>query len=232
MHNLRGVDVRIPRDRMTVVSGVSGSGKSTLAFDTIYAEGQRRYVESLSAYARQFLDQMQKPKVERISACRRRSPSSRRARAATPRSTVGTVTEVYDYVRALFATLGTQHCPRCDAAAGSQTVDQMVDRILSMPEGRRLLLLAPMEPVRNEGYETLLAHARQDGFTRARVDGEVRELSGDRARPPAAAPRRAGRRPRRRLGLAAGAPWPSPWSGPWRSPRGSWSSPGPTTARR
>ena len=179
MHNLRGIDVRIPRDRMTVVSGVSGSGKSTLAFDTIYAEGQRRYVESLSAYARQFLDQMQKPKVERISGLSPAIAIEQKSPSRNPRSTVGTVTEVYDYVRALFATLGTQYCPRCEVAAGSQTVDQMVDRILSMPEGRRLLLLAPMEPVRNEGYETLLGHARQDGFTRARVDGELRELSGE-----------------------------------------------------
>ena len=179
MHNLRDVDVRIPRDRMTVVSGVSGSGKSTLAFDTIYAEGQRRYVESLSAYARQFLDQMQKPKVERISGLSPAIAIEQKSPSRNPRSTVGTVTEVYDYVRALFATLGAQYCPRCEVAAGSQTVDQMVDRILSMPEGRRLLLLAPMEPVRNEGYETLLGHARQDGFTRARVDGELRELSGE-----------------------------------------------------
>ena len=179
MHNLRDVDVRIPRDRMTVVSGVSGSGKSTLAFDTIYAEGQRRYVESLSAYARQFLDQMQKPKVERISGLSPAIAIEQKSPSRNPRSTVGTVTEVYDYVRALFATLGTQYCPRCDVAAGSQTVDQMVDRILAMPEGRRLLLLAPMEPTRNEGYETLLRHARQDGFSRARVDGELRGLGDD-----------------------------------------------------
>ena len=179
MHNLRDVDVRIPRDRMTVVSGVSGSGKSTLAFDTIYAEGQRRYVESLSAYARQFLDQMQKPKVERISGLSPAIAIEQKSPSRNPRSTVGTVTEVYDYVRALFATLGTQYCPRCEVAAGSQTVDQMVDRILAMPRGRRLLLLAPMEPTRNEGYETLLRHARQDGFARARVDGELRELSAE-----------------------------------------------------
>ena len=179
MHNLRNVDVRIPRDRMTVVSGVSGSGKSTLAFDTIYAEGQRRYVESLSAYARQFLDQMQKPKVERISGLSPAIAIEQKSPSRNPRSTVGTVTEVYDYVRALFATLGTQYCPRCEVAAGSQTVDQMVDRILAMPRGRRLLLLAPMEPTRNEGYETLLRHARQDGYARARVDGELCELSAE-----------------------------------------------------
>jgi len=177
MHNLKDVDIRIPRDKMTVVSGVSGSGKSTLAFDTIYAEGQRRYVESLSAYARQFLDQMQKPKVERISGLSPAIAIEQKAPSKNPRSTVGTVTEVYDYVRALFATIGTQHCPRCGVPAGAQTIDQMVDRILAMPEDRRVVLLAPMEPHRNEGYETLLRHARQDGFARVRIDGDVIELS-------------------------------------------------------
>ena len=177
MHNLKDVSITIPRDQMTVISGVSGSGKSTLAFDTIYAEGQRRYVESLSAYARQFLDQMQKPKVERITGLSPAIAIEQKPPSKNPRSTVGTVTEVYDYVRALFATIGTQHCPRCGVPAGAQTVDQMVDRILAMPEGRRILLLAPMEPHRNEGYETLLRHARQDGFARVRIDGDVRELS-------------------------------------------------------
>ena len=179
MHNLKDVSVRIPRDKMTVISGVSGSGKSSLAFDTIYAEGQRRYVESLSAYARQFLDQMQKPKVERISGLSPAIAIEQKSPSKNPRSTVGTVTEVYDYIRALFSTVGTQYCPRCDEPAGSQTVDQIVDRILAMPEGRRLLLLAPMDAARNEGYETLLRHARQDGFARVRIDGELRSLTDD-----------------------------------------------------
>ncbi len=179
MHNLRNIDVRIPRDQMTVISGVSGSGKSTLAFDTIYAEGQRRYVESLSAYARQFLDQMAKPKVERITGLSPAIAIEQKSPSKNPRSTVGTVTEVYDYVRALFATIGTQYCPRCSVPAGAQTVDQMVDRILSMPQGRRILLLAPFDPSRHEGYETQLRHARHDGFARVRIDGEVRELTDD-----------------------------------------------------
>jgi excinuclease ABC subunit A len=177
MHNLKSVDIRIPRDQMTVISGVSGSGKSSLAFDTIYAEGQRRYVESLSAYARQFLDQMAKPKVERISGLSPAIAIEQKSPSKNPRSTVGTVTEVYDYVRAVFATIGTQYCPRCNVPAGAQTVDQMVDRILAMPEGRRILLLAPFDPSRHEGYETQLRHARNDGFARVRIDGKVRDLT-------------------------------------------------------
>jgi len=175
-HNLKNIDVCIPRDRMTVISGVSGSGKSTLAFDTIYAEGQRRYVESLSAYARQFLEQMQKPKVERITGLSPAIAIEQKTPSRNPRSTVGTVTEIYDYMRALFATVGVQHCPRCQVPVGAQTPEQIVDRILGMPEGRRILVLAPLEPVRNEGYEALLHRARQDGFARVRIDGQVHEL--------------------------------------------------------
>jgi excinuclease ABC subunit A len=175
MHNLKGVDVSIPRERLTVVSGVSGSGKSTLAFDTLYAEGQRRYVESLSAYARQFLDQMQKPKVERITGLSPAIAIEQKSPSKNPRSTVGTVTEIYDHLRALFAVLGVQHCPRCQVPAGAQTAEQMVDRILRLPENRRILVLAPLEPARHEGYEALLRRARQEGFARVRVDGQVCE---------------------------------------------------------
>ena len=173
MHNLRDVSISIPRDQMTVVTGVSGSGKSTLAFDTIYAEGQRRYVESLSAYARQFLDQMQKPKVERITGLSPAIAIEQKSPSRNSRSTAGTVTEVYDYIRALFATVGVQHCPRCNLAVSAQTAEQTVDRILAMPAERRILVLSPLEPVRNEGYEALLKRARQDGFARARIDGEI-----------------------------------------------------------
>jgi len=176
MHNLRDISVSIPRDKMTVISGVSGSGKSTLAFDTIYAEGQRRYVESLSAYARQFLDQMQKPKVERITGLSPAIAIEQKTPSKNPRSTVGTITEVFDYIRALYATIGVQYCPRCAVAVGTQTAEQMVERILTMPEGRRIYMLAPLEPVRNEGYETLLSRARRDGFARVRIDGKIHEL--------------------------------------------------------
>ena len=179
MHNLQNIDVQVPRDRMTVISGVSGSGKSTLAFDTIYAEGQRRYVESLSAYARQFLEQMQKPVVERITGLSPAIAIEQKPPSKNPRSTVGTVTEVSDYVRALYSTIGTQFCPRCAVPVGAQTAEQMVDRILAMPEGRRVLILAPLEPARNEGYETLLRRARTDGFGRARIDGVICDLSDD-----------------------------------------------------
>jgi excinuclease ABC subunit A len=176
-NNLRSIDVKIPRDQMTVISGVSGSGKSTLAFDTIYAEGQRRYVESLSAYARQFLEQMQKPKVERITGLSPAIAIEQKPPSKNPRSTVGTVTEIYDYVRALFATIGAQHCPRCRVPVGSQTAQQIVDRILTTVRERRVLILAPIEPRHNEGYETLLDRARADGFVRVRIDGEVHELN-------------------------------------------------------
>ena len=179
MHNLRDVSISIPRDQMTVVTGVSGSGKSSLAFDTIYAEGQRRYVESLSAYARQFLDQMQKPKVERITGLSPAIAIEQKSPSRNSRSTAGTVTEVYDYIRALFATVGVQHCPRCNVAVSAQTAEQMVDRILAMPAERRILVLSPLEPVRNEGYEALLKRARQDGFARARIDGEIHDLRED-----------------------------------------------------
>ncbi|MEW6755917.1 MAG: excinuclease ABC subunit UvrA, partial [Candidatus Latescibacterota bacterium] len=176
MHNLQGIDVLIPRDQVTVISGVSGSGKSSLAFDTVYAEGQRRYVESLSAYARQFLDQMEKPKVERVTGLSPAIAIEQKAPSRNPRSTVGTVTEVYDYIRALFATIGVQHCPVCQVPVGGQTPDQMVDRLLQQPEGRRVVLLAPVEPRGSEGYEPLLRRAQADGFLRVRVDGQLHDL--------------------------------------------------------
>ncbi len=176
MHNLRGIDVRIPRDAMTVVSGVSGSGKSSLAFDTLYAEGQRRYVESLSAYARQFLDQMEKPKVERVTGLSPAVAIEQKPPSKNPRSTVGTVTEVYDYIRALFATVGHPYCPVCQEPVGSQTPEQIVNRILERPAEAPLLFLAPTEPRGNEGYEAVLERARADGFARVRLDGQLHSL--------------------------------------------------------
>lgn len=174
-HNLKKIDVKIPREKLTVISGVSGSGKSSLAFDTIYAEGQRRYVESLSAYARQFLEQMQKPKVEHISGLSPAIAIEQKPPSKNPRSTVGTVTEVYDYMRALFATIGIQHCPKCNVPVGTQTAEQIVDRIIVGGE-RRLILLAPIEPRNNEGYETILERARGEGFLRARIDDTIQRL--------------------------------------------------------
>ncbi|MEE2754151.1 MAG: excinuclease ABC subunit UvrA [Candidatus Latescibacterota bacterium] len=179
-NNLKNVDVTIPRDKMTVISGVSGSGKSSLALDTIFAEGQRRYVESLSAYARQFLGQMPKPKVDRVVGLSPAISIEQKAASKNPRSTVGTITEVYDYLRALYGLLGDIHCPNkgCQGAkAGAQSSQQIVDRILEGPTGRRALILAPLEPDRGEDYDTLIARARRTGYLRGRVDGVVVEFA-------------------------------------------------------
>ncbi|MFM7144283.1 MAG: excinuclease ABC subunit UvrA, partial [Alphaproteobacteria bacterium] len=151
-HNLKNLDVEIPRDRLVVLTGLSGSGKSSLAFDTIYAEGQRRYVESLSAYARQFLEQMQKPDVDSIDGLSPAISIEQKTTSRNPRSTVGTVTEIYDYLRLLFARVGTPHCWRCDRPISSQTVQQIVDRILRRPEGTRLHVLAPIVRDRKGEY--------------------------------------------------------------------------------
>ena len=175
-NNLRNVSVRIPRERMTVVSGVSGSGKSSFALDTVYAEGQRRYVESLSTYARQFLGQMRKPKVDRVIGLSPAISIEQKAVSKNPRSTVGTVTEVYDYLRALMATVGVPHCPDCNVPVGAQTVSEMVDRILALPQGRRILLLAPVSPGKGEDYATILGRMRRAGFVRARLDGQTFDL--------------------------------------------------------
>jgi excinuclease ABC subunit A len=176
-HNLQCLDVVIPREKLVVITGVSGSGKSTLAFDTIYAEGQRRYVESLSAYARQFLEQMDKPDVESIEGLSPAIAIEQKTTSKNPRSTVGTVTEIYDYLRLLFARAGQVHCPECDRAITTQTVEQMVDRILALPEGTRLLVLAPLVRGRKGEYRRELKQLQADGFARVRIDGTLFELA-------------------------------------------------------
>jgi len=175
-HNLQDVDLDLPRDKLIVVTGLSGSGKSSLAFDTIYAEGQRRYVESLSAYARQFLSMMEKPDVESIEGLSPAISIEQKSTSHNPRSTVGTVTEIYDYLRLLFARAGTPRCPEHGEQLEAQTVSQMVDQVLALPEGTRLMLLAPVVRDRKGEHQNLMAELRAQGFIRARVDGQVCEL--------------------------------------------------------
>jgi excinuclease ABC subunit A len=175
-HNLKGVDVDLPRDRLVVITGLSGSGKSSLAFDTIYAEGQRRYVESLSAYARQFLELMQKPDVDSIEGLSPAISIEQKTTSRNPRSTVGTVTEIYDYLRLLFARIGIPYSPATGLPIESQTVSQMVDRILAMPEGARLYLLAPVVRGRKGEYRRELAELQQRGFQRVKIDGQLYEI--------------------------------------------------------
>ncbi|MDB4867692.1 MAG: uvrA [Cohnella sp.] len=176
-HNLKNIDVTIPRDKFVVLTGLSGSGKSSLAFDTIYAEGQRRYVESLSAYARQFLGQMDKPDVDSIDGLSPAISIDQKTTSRNPRSTVGTVTEIYDYLRLLFARVGKPHCPEHGVEIKSQTVEQMVDRLLEYPERTRLQILAPIVSGRKGEHTKLLADIQKQGFVRVRVNGEIRDLS-------------------------------------------------------
>ena len=175
-HNLQGIDIDIPRHKMNVFCGPSGSGKSSLAMDTLYAEGQRRYVESLSAYARQFLGQMPKPRVEHIHGLSPAIAIEQKNTGSTPRSTVGTVTEIYDYLRILFARLGTLHCPDCDSTVNTQTTDEVIDRILEIEQGTRLLILAPQEVQVGKSYERLWESLQEQGFRRVRVNGETFKL--------------------------------------------------------
>jgi len=175
-HNLKNIDLDIPRDKLIVITGLSGSGKSSLAFDTIFAEGQRRYVESLSAYARQFLSMMEKPDVDHIEGLSPAISIEQKTTSHNPRSTVGTVTEIYDYLRLLFARAGTPRCPAHDTILEAQTVSQMVDQVLALPADTRLMLLAPVIRERKGEYHTLIADLKQQGFLRARVDGRVYEL--------------------------------------------------------
>jgi len=176
-HNLKNIDVRIPRDKLVVFTGISGSGKSTLAFDTIYAEGQRRYVESLSAYARQFLGQMDKPDVEYIEGLSPAISIDQKTTSKNPRSTVGTVTEIHDYLRLMYARIGIPHCPVCGVPISSQSVDQIVDNLLELPAGTRLLILAPVIRQRKGEHEKIIDRIRREGFTRARIDGRVVQIN-------------------------------------------------------
>src|SRR5579875_1883743 len=175
-HNLRDISVRIPRNTLTVVTGLSGSGKSSLAFDTIYAEGQRRYVETLSAYARQFLDQIERPDVDSIEGLSPAISIEQKTTSRSPRSTVGTITEIYDYLRLLYASVGVPHCPNCGRPISRQTHEQIVERILSLAPGERVTIYAPVVRGRKGEFKDLLDELDQQGF-RARVDGELRDLS-------------------------------------------------------
>ncbi len=176
-HNLKNIDIKIPRDELVVVTGLSGSGKSSLAFDTIYAEGQRRYMESLSSYARQFLGQAEKPEVEKIEGLSPAISIDQKSTNRNPRSTVGTVTEIYDYFRLLYARIGIPHCPQCGKEIKKQTVDQMVDTIMELPEGTKFQLLAPVVRGRKGRHEKVLAQAKRSGYVRVIVDGSLYDLS-------------------------------------------------------
>ena len=178
-NNLKNIDVDIPRNELVVLTGLSGSGKSSLAFDTIYAEGQRRYMESLSSYARQFLGQMEKPDVESIEGLSPAISIDQKSTNHNPRSTVGTVTEIYDYFRLLYARIGIPHCPKCGKEIKKQTVDQMVDQVMALPEGTKIQLLAPVVRGRKGTHAKLVERAKKSGYVRVRVDGNLYELSED-----------------------------------------------------
>ncbi len=178
-HNLRNVNLDLPRNQLIVFTGVSGSGKSSLAFDTLYAEGQRRYVESLSSYARQFLGQLQKPDVDLLSGLSPAISIQQKAAGRNPRSTVGTITEIYDYLRVLYARIGQGHCPVCGKPITAQTREQILARIFALPEGAKFLVLAPVVRGQKGEYKDLFADMLKRGFVRARVDGQVVRLSDD-----------------------------------------------------
>lgn len=175
-HNLKDVDISIPKNKLTVITGLSGSGKSSLAFDTVYAEGQRRYVESLSSYARQFLDLMKKPEVDSIEGLSPAISIEQKTTSHNPRSTVGTVTEIYDYMRLLWARAGTPYSPATGLPIESQTVSQMVDKILAMPEGTKLLLLAPIARGKKGEYKKEIESLQKQGYQRLKIDGEIYDI--------------------------------------------------------
>ena len=178
-NNLKNISLSIPRDKFIVFTGLSGSGKSSLAFDTIYAEGQRRYVESLSAYARQFLGQMEKPDVDFIGGLSPAISIDQKTTAKNPRSTVGTVTEIYDYLRLLYARIGVAHCHKCGKEIKKQTIDQIVDSILSHEEGTKMQIFAPIVRAKKGEHKKIFEKAKKDGYVRVRVDGEIRLLEED-----------------------------------------------------
>ena len=176
-HNLKNVDVTIPRDKLVVFTGLSGSGKSSLAFDTIYADGQRRYVESLSSYARQFLGQMEKPDVDEIEGLSPAISIDQKTTSKNPRSTVGTVTEIYDYLRLLYARIGIPHCPICGREIKQQTIDQIVDQVMKLEERTKIQIMAPIVRGRKGEHVKEFEAARKSGFVRVRVDGNIYDLS-------------------------------------------------------
>src|ERR1700758_2107783 len=178
-HNLQDINVRIPRNTLTVVTGLSGSGKSSLAFDTIYAEGQRRYVETLSAYARQFLDQMERPDVDAIDGLSPSISIEQKTTSRSPRSTVGTITEIYDYLRLLFASIGVPHCPNCGRAITRQSAEQIVQRVMALTPEDRVMVMAPIARGRKGEFKKEMESLVQHGFTRARIDGELVNLEDD-----------------------------------------------------
>src|SRR5438093_3919566 len=177
-HNLKDITVRLPRNALICVTGLSGSGKSSLAFDTIYAEGQRRYVESLSAYARQFLELMDKPDVDSIDGLSPAISIQQKTTSKNPRSTVGTITEIYDYLRLLYARIGIPHCPRCSRKISNQSVESICESILKESEDRKILILAPLVRRKKGTYEKLFEQIKKSGYSRMRIDGEVIELNG------------------------------------------------------
>lgn len=179
VNNLKNVDLVIPRDKLIVFTGLSGSGKSSLAFDTLYAEGQRRYVESLSAYARQFLGQMNKPDVEYIEGLSPAISIDQKTTSKNPRSTVGTITEIYDYLRLLYARVGTPYCPKCGKEITQQTVDQIVDRVMKLNEKTKVQILAPIIRGRKGVHEKVIENIKKNGYIRARIDGNIVELTED-----------------------------------------------------
>ena len=176
-NNLKSIDVTIPRDKLVVFTGLSGSGKSSLAFETLYAEGQRRYVESLSSYARMFLGQMEKPDVDYIEGLSPAISIDQKTTSKNPRSTVGTVTEIYDYLRLLWARVGTPHCPICGREIQQQTVDQIIDQVLALPEATRIQVLAPVIRGKKGEHAKIFEDARKSGYVRCRVDGSLYELT-------------------------------------------------------